>query len=97
MIGIGILGSGFISDAYADALQDVRNARIVATYSRSEIRAAEFARRAARQLPEADKSGRSDFVVENVGGREGLKAYVGEVYASILAESGRRDAAPPAH
>ena len=45
MIGIGILGSGFISDAYADALQDVRNARIVATYSRSEIRAAEFARR----------------------------------------------------
>jgi dephospho-CoA kinase len=62
----------------------------------AKVTAAEFARRAARQLPEADKSGRSDFVVENVGGREGLKAYVGEVYASILAESGRRDAAPPA-
>jgi len=45
VIGIGILGSGFISDAYADALQDVRNARIVATYSRSAARAAEFARR----------------------------------------------------
>jgi dephospho-CoA kinase len=63
----------------------------------AKVTASEFARRAARQLPEADKAGRSDFVVENVGGREGLKAYVGEVYASILAESGRRDAAPPAH
>ena len=62
----------------------------------AKVTAAEFARRAARQLPEADKSGRSDFVVENVGGREGRKAYVGEVYASILAESGRPDAAPPA-
>ena len=63
----------------------------------AKVTASEFARRAARQLPEADKAERSDFVVENVGGREGLKAYVGEVYASILAESGRRDAAPPAH
>jgi dephospho-CoA kinase len=63
----------------------------------AKVTASEFARRAARQLPEADKAGRSDFVVENVGGREGLKAYVGEVYASILAESGRRDAPPPAH
>ena len=63
----------------------------------AKVTASEFARRAARQLPEADKAGRSDFVVENVGGREGLKAYVGEVYASILAESGRRDAAPSAH
>jgi dephospho-CoA kinase len=63
----------------------------------AKVTASEFARRAARQLPEADKAERSDFVVENVGGREGLKTYVGEVYASILAETGRRDVAPPAH
>ena len=63
----------------------------------AKVTASEFARRAARQLPEADKAGGSDFLFENVGGREGLKAYVGEVYASILADSGRRGAAPPAH
>ncbi len=45
VIGVGILGSGFISDAYAEALQDVRNAQIVATFSRSDARAAGFARR----------------------------------------------------
>jgi dephospho-CoA kinase len=63
----------------------------------AKVTASEFSRRAARQLPEADKAARCDFVVENVGGREGLRAFVGEVYASILAEGGRRGAAPPAH
>lgn len=43
MIGIGILGSGFISESYADALLDVRNARLVACYSRSLERAEQFA------------------------------------------------------
>jgi predicted dehydrogenase len=45
VIGVGLLGSGFIGDTYADALQDVRNAEIVANYSRDRIRADEFARK----------------------------------------------------
>lgn len=40
---IGFLGSGFIAECYADALRDVRSARIVANYSRSAERAARFA------------------------------------------------------
>lgn len=43
MIRVGLIGSGFISDTYADALQDVRNAVITANYSRNAERAAEFA------------------------------------------------------
>src|SRR6187402_2717715 len=45
VVGIGILGSGFISDQYVDGLQDVRNAELVANYSRSLERAQEFAAR----------------------------------------------------
>jgi len=43
VIRVGLLGSGFISDTYADALQDVRNAEIVANYSRDLSRAVAFA------------------------------------------------------
>jgi predicted dehydrogenase len=43
MIRVGLLGSGFIADTYADALQDVRNAELVANYSRDLSRATEFA------------------------------------------------------
>jgi predicted dehydrogenase len=43
VIRVGLLGSGFISDTYADALQDVRNAEIVANYSRDLQRAQNFA------------------------------------------------------
>lgn len=39
MIRIGLAGSGFIGDTYADALQDVRNAELVANYSRDLARA----------------------------------------------------------
>src|ERR1700759_3587962 len=39
MVGIGLLGSGFIADTYADALGDTRNAEIVANYSRDLDRA----------------------------------------------------------
>ena len=42
MIGVGLLGSGFIGDTYADALQDVRNAELVANYSRDPERASAF-------------------------------------------------------
>ncbi|CAN5289380.1 Gfo/Idh/MocA family oxidoreductase [soil metagenome] len=45
MIRVGILGSGFISDSYADALRDVRDAELVANYSRDGERAEAFGRR----------------------------------------------------
>jgi len=45
VIGVGILGSGFIADSYADALLDVRTARLTANFSRDAARAAEFAER----------------------------------------------------
>jgi predicted dehydrogenase len=43
MIGIGLLGSGFIAAGYAEALQDSRHAGIAANYSRDPRRAAGFA------------------------------------------------------
>ncbi len=61
----------------------------------AKVTSEEFSRRAARQQPEDDKAVRSDFVVENVGAREGLRRYVGEMYAAILAETGRPGASPP--
>ena len=63
----------------------------------AKVTASEFSRRAARQLPEPDKAERSDFVVENVGGRERLKRFVGQMYATILAgtRSARRLAVDP--
>jgi predicted dehydrogenase len=45
MAGIGMLGSGFIATTYAEALQDVKNAEVVANYSRDPGRAATFAAR----------------------------------------------------
>ena len=48
MIGVGLIGSGFIATTYAEALQDVRNAEITATYSRDPGRAQAFAQRWGR-------------------------------------------------
>ncbi len=45
MVGIGMLGSGFIASTYAEALEDVRDARLTANYSREAGRAAQFAAR----------------------------------------------------
>jgi predicted dehydrogenase len=45
VIRVGLLGSGFIGDTYADALQDVRNAELVANYSRDIARAEALARK----------------------------------------------------
>jgi predicted dehydrogenase len=45
MIRVGILGSGFIADSYADSLLDVRNAVLTANYSRNPSRATQFAER----------------------------------------------------
>ncbi|HUZ26161.1 MAG TPA: Gfo/Idh/MocA family oxidoreductase [Streptosporangiaceae bacterium] len=43
MVGIGLIGSGFIGSTYADALRDVRQAEITANYSRDLARARAFA------------------------------------------------------
>ena len=40
-----MLGSGFVADFYMDGLRDVPGTRVVANYSRSKERAAEFGRR----------------------------------------------------
>ena len=45
MVGIGLLGSGFVSEFYMDGLRDVRDATAVANYSRSAERAAAFGSR----------------------------------------------------
>jgi predicted dehydrogenase len=45
VIGVGIVGSGFIANTYAEALQDVRNAEITANFSRGLGRARDFAGR----------------------------------------------------
>jgi predicted dehydrogenase len=43
MIGVGLIGSGFIAATYAEALRDVRNAEITANFSRDPDRARAFA------------------------------------------------------
>jgi predicted dehydrogenase len=45
VVGIGVLGSGFVADFYLDGLRDVPIARAVANYSRSSERAAAFGER----------------------------------------------------
>jgi predicted dehydrogenase len=45
VIGIGMAGSGFIAETYAEALQDVKNAEITANFSRDARRAGAFADR----------------------------------------------------
>jgi predicted dehydrogenase len=45
MIGVGLIGSGFIAHTYAEALQDARNAEITANYSRDQVRARALAER----------------------------------------------------
>jgi predicted dehydrogenase len=42
LVRVGLLGSGFVADFYLDGLQDVRNAEVVANYSRSAERAQAF-------------------------------------------------------
>ncbi len=45
MANVGIAGSGFVADFYMDGMRDVPAANVVANYSRSAERAAEFGRR----------------------------------------------------
>jgi predicted dehydrogenase len=50
VVRVGLIGSGFIADTYADAMQDVRGAELVAAYSRDRSRAEGFI---ARWAPDA--------------------------------------------
>ena len=45
MVKLGMLGSGFVADFYMDGLRDVPGAQLVANYSRSFERAADFGKR----------------------------------------------------
>jgi predicted dehydrogenase len=45
VVRLGLLGSGFVADFYLDGLRDVPDTRVVANYSRSPQRAAEFGQR----------------------------------------------------
>jgi predicted dehydrogenase len=54
VIRVGLLGSGFIGDTYADALADVRNAELVANYSRDPERARAFAQKWAPDARQFD-------------------------------------------
>jgi predicted dehydrogenase len=56
MIGVGLLGSGFIAESYADALLDVRDAELVACTSRNPKRSAAFATKwKAKAYPTMDE------------------------------------------
>src|SRR5919107_2948302 len=57
VVGLGLLGSGFVADFYMDGLRDVTGARAVANYSRSSERADEFGRRRgiSRQYTDVDE------------------------------------------
>jgi predicted dehydrogenase len=44
-VGIGMLGSGFVAGFYMEALREVPGTKVVANYSRSRERAAEFGKR----------------------------------------------------
>ena len=45
--------------------------------------------RLARQIPDAEKAARADFVIENTGDRAALRARVDDVWARLRAESGK--------
>jgi dephospho-CoA kinase len=62
------------------APQDLRRRRLSA-----KLTADQFDQRARRQLSDAEKAERSDFVFENDGSRQRMKAFVAETYAAILA------------
>ncbi|HMK92456.1 MAG TPA: dephospho-CoA kinase [Thermoleophilia bacterium] len=61
----------------------------------AKLTASEFSRRMGRQLPEDEKAARARFVCDNVGGRAALKRFVGEMYATILAEQSAPGSAAP--
>ena len=71
------------------APEEARRRRVAAKLTQSE-----FSRRAARQLAEDEKARLADFVYENTGSRRRMKAYMGEVFATIIAAETAATAAP---
>ena len=65
------------------APETARRKRLAAKLTESQ-----FTRRADRQIDEAEKAARADFVFDNSASRRRLKEFVGEVYARILAAAG---------
>jgi dephospho-CoA kinase len=45
--------------------------------------------RLAHQIPDAEKAARADYVIENVGDMDALKARVTEVWKQLKAESNK--------
>ena len=48
-----------------------------------EAAAADARQRIARQIPDAEKAARADFVIENMGGKDALEARVKDVWARL--------------
>lgn len=73
------------------APEEARRRRVAAKLTQTE-----FSRRAAKQLAEDEKARLADFVYENTGSRRHMKAYVGEVFATIIAQTAADAAAEAA-
>ncbi|UWZ84825.1 dephospho-CoA kinase [Occallatibacter riparius] len=64
--------------------------RIGADPARREAAIADARTRLARQMPDAEKAARADFVLENVGDLESLRARVCAIWERLRAESNNR-------
>jgi dephospho-CoA kinase len=89
VIEIPLLFESGMEDAFDHVLlvtapEATRRKRLTA-----KLTASEFGRRSARQLPEAEKAARSDYVFDNSGSRRRLKQFLAETYADILAAAAR--------
>jgi dephospho-CoA kinase len=75
------------------APDEVKIARYVGRISSSpaaqEAAIADARTRLARQMPDAEKAARADFVVENTGDLASLHARVGDIWDRLKAESGK--------
>ena len=64
--------------------------RIGADAARREAAVVDARTRLARQMPDAEKAARADFVLENTGDMESLRARVGAIWERLRAESNNR-------
>lgn len=67
--------------------------RICTDPGRREAAIADARMRLARQMPDAEKAARADFVIENTGTAAELRAQVGRIWEQLKAESKKRE--PP--
>jgi dephospho-CoA kinase len=71
------------------APENMRRRRVAA-----KLTPEQFARRVERQLNDAEKADRSDFVYENDGSRQHMKQFIAEAYAAIIAAAAAAEEAP---